>query len=164
MRCCVTNLAEIYGDPIFFGSGPGFVNRTQSDPGFVNPVQVSSIRSDPIRSWFCQRPVRSLLGNMDQLRLFCERNGADIITLSKTWLNKGIDDSEIELPGYSIIRLDRSERTGGGVIIYIREGLVFTERNDLHNNNEAIWIQVNRTQVNRSQEMLISQIDENSRE
>ena len=83
--------------------------------------------------------VRSLLGKMDQLRLLCDRNGADIITLSETWLNKDIDDSEIELPGYSIIRRDRSERTGGGVIIYIREGLVFTERNDLHNNNEAIW-------------------------
>ena len=23
----------------FFGSGPGFVNRMQSDPGFVNPVR-----------------------------------------------------------------------------------------------------------------------------
>ena len=89
--------------------------------------------------------VRSLLGKMDQLRLLCERNGANIITLSETWLNKDIDDSEIELPGYSIIRRDRSERTGGGVIIYIRDGLVFSERNDLHNNNEAIWIQVNRT-------------------
>ena len=40
MRCFVTILAEIYGDPIFFfGSGPGFVNRTQSDPGFVNPIR-----------------------------------------------------------------------------------------------------------------------------
>ena len=89
--------------------------------------------------------VRSLLGRMDQLRLLCERNGADIITLSETWLNKDIDDSEIELPGYSTIRCDRCERTSGGVIIYIHEGLVFTERNDLHNNNEAIWVQVNRT-------------------
>ena len=89
--------------------------------------------------------VRSLLGKMDQLRLLCEHNGADIITLSETWLNKDIDDSEIELPGYSIIRRDRSERTGGGVIIYIHEGLVFSETNDLHNNNEAIWIQVNQT-------------------
>ena len=52
MRCHVTILAEIYGDPIFFGSGPGFVNRTQSDPGFVNPVRSGPIR--PIRSWFCQ--------------------------------------------------------------------------------------------------------------
>ena len=35
---------EIYDNPTFFGSGPGFVNRTQSDPGFVNPV-----RSDPVQ-------------------------------------------------------------------------------------------------------------------
>lgn len=82
---------------------------------------------------------------MDQLRLLCECNGAVIITLSETWLNKDIDDSEIELPGYSTIRRDLSERTGGGVIIYIHEGLVFSKRNDLHNNNEAIWIQVNQT-------------------
>ena len=38
----------------FFGSGPGFVNRTQSDPGFVNPIRsgpgfVNPIRSDPVQ-------------------------------------------------------------------------------------------------------------------
>ena len=54
MRCFLTILAEIYGDPIFFGSGPGFVNRTQSDPGFVNPIRsgpgfVNPIRSDPVQ-------------------------------------------------------------------------------------------------------------------
>ena len=48
----MTILAKIYDDPTFFGSGPGFVNRTKSDPGFVNPVRsspgfVSPIRSDP---------------------------------------------------------------------------------------------------------------------
>ena len=47
-------LAGFYGDPIFFGSSPGFVNRTQSDPGFVNPVRsgpgfVNPIRSDPVQ-------------------------------------------------------------------------------------------------------------------
>ena len=53
MRCYVTILAEIYSHPIFFGSGPGFVNRTQSDPGFVNPVRsgrgfVNPIPSGPV--------------------------------------------------------------------------------------------------------------------
>ena len=46
----MTILAEIYGDPILFGSGPGFVNRTQSDPGFVNPIRSGFCQSDPIRS------------------------------------------------------------------------------------------------------------------
>ena len=34
----------------FFGSGPGFVNRTQSDPGFVNPVRSGPGFVNPIRS------------------------------------------------------------------------------------------------------------------
>ena len=50
MRCYVTILAEIYGDPIFIGSGPGFVNRMQSDPGFVNPVWSGPGFDNPIRS------------------------------------------------------------------------------------------------------------------
>ena len=59
MRCHLTILAEIYGDPISF-----------SDPVRVlsigrNPIQVLLIRSDPvqsgpIRSGFCQSdPIRS---------------------------------------------------------------------------------------------------------
>ena len=57
----MTILAEIYGDPIFFGSGPGFVNRTQSDPGFVNPVRsgpgfVNPIRSDPVLGPVSRKP------------------------------------------------------------------------------------------------------------
>ena len=39
MRCYMTILTEIYDDLTFFGSGPGFVNRTQSDPGLINPVR-----------------------------------------------------------------------------------------------------------------------------
>ena len=48
----MTILTEIYRDPIFFGSSLGLVNRTQSDPGFVNPVRSGPgfCQSDPIRS------------------------------------------------------------------------------------------------------------------
>ena len=115
----------------------------QPGPGNVSDVPTLSFNARGLS--VVHLNVRSLLGKMDQLRLLCQRNGVDIMTLSETWLIKGIDDGEIELPGYSIIRRDRGERIGGGVIIYIRDGLVFTERNDFHNNNEAIWIQVNRS-------------------
>ena len=45
----MTILAEIYGDPILFGSGLGF-NRTRSDPGFVNPIRSGPGFVIPIRS------------------------------------------------------------------------------------------------------------------
>ena len=50
MRCYVTILAEIYDDPTFFGSSPGFVNRTQSDPGFVNTVRSGPGFVNPIQN------------------------------------------------------------------------------------------------------------------
>lgn len=39
---------EIYGDSTFFGSGPGFVNRMQSDPRRSGPGFTNPIRSDPV--------------------------------------------------------------------------------------------------------------------
>ena len=42
----------------------------------------------------------------------------------ESWLCVGIDNNEISLQNYSIIRLDR-DRHGGGILLYIRDGLSF---------------------------------------
>ena len=42
-------------------------------------------------------------------------NKIDIFTVSETWLNPSIRDVEIEIPGYKIFRLDRRNKTGGGI-------------------------------------------------
>lgn len=70
----------------------------------------------------------------------------DILTLSDTCLNDSISDTEIQMPGYSVIRKDRPEnRLGGGTIIYIRDGLPFSVCNDLNtDDNECLWIQISR--------------------
>ena len=60
ISCFVTILAEIYGDPIFFRSGPGFsIGRNPIQVFLIRSdlVGVLSIRSDPIRSRFCKRPL-----------------------------------------------------------------------------------------------------------
>ena len=67
MRCHLTILAEIYGDPISF-SDPVRVLSIGRNPIQVllirsDPVRVLSIRSDPIRSRFCKRPaIRARVG------------------------------------------------------------------------------------------------------
>ena len=89
--------------------------------------------------------IRSLLGKLDQLKLLMSSKPFDILTLSETWLCKDILDSELELPGYTCTRMDRSNKRGGGVIIYCKDGLVFSTKDNLKSPNEALWIQVNRT-------------------
>ena len=48
-------------------------------------------------------------------------NDFDILTISETWLNGSVHDSEIVIPGYTIKRLDRTNKTGGGVCVFVKE-------------------------------------------
>ena len=72
--------------------------------------------------------IRSLIGKLDNLKLLMKNStkNVDILTLSETWLNNNIDDSEVNIPGYSIVRRDRQGAMGGGVAIYFRDNLPFT--------------------------------------
>ena len=42
------------------------------------------------------------------------KNDFDIFTVSETW-DYSVMDLEVEIPGYDVYRLDRHEKTGGGV-------------------------------------------------
>ena len=72
----------------------------------------------------------------------------DVLTLSKTWLDASVSNCEVHMPGYSCMRKDRSNnKSGGGVIAYIREGLPYTIRDDLNVNDEAecLWVEITRS-------------------
>ena len=49
---------------------------------------------------------------------FCDKSTL-FLCLCETLLHEGILDSEIKISGFSIIRCDRSSRTGGGVCVSI---------------------------------------------
>ena len=73
--------------------------------------------------------IRSLLPKIDQIRTLLINSKIDIIILSETWLNASIDSQMVNIPGYSLIRHDRSfgskskTKRGGGLSIYINEAL-----------------------------------------
>ena len=46
-----------------------------------------------------------------------------LFTISETWLDKSITNSEIEFPRYSLYRLDRDGKRGGGVCAYVNQNL-----------------------------------------
>ena len=48
------------------------------------------------------------------------------ICLCETFLMDSINDSEIQIPGFSIVRCDRLLREGGGVCIYVRNTKSFS--------------------------------------
>ena len=50
----------------------------------------------------------------------------DLIFITETWLSEVILDSQVCPEGYSIIRCDRINRIGGGVLVLYRKGLLVT--------------------------------------
>ena len=46
-----------------------------------------------------------------------------LIAISETWLDDTIQDNKVNLPIYYIVRHDRIKKCGGGVCLYIRNGI-----------------------------------------
>lgn len=93
--------------------------------------------------------IRSLRHKADLLRLEgLDTKTLDILTLSETWLDQSFEDSEVALPGFSCVRMDRTgaKKGFGGVAIYVRESLPFKIRNDLNSfDHECLWVELTRS-------------------
>ena len=65
-----------------------------------------------------------MLPKFDELVALCSAEHPDIICLVETWLCEDILDSEVSIPNYSIVRLDRC-RHGGGVALFIHNSVLY---------------------------------------
>ena len=64
--------------------------------------------------------------------------------MTESKIDELIPDDEISIPGYNLIRKDRN-RAGGGVVLYIRDNIPFSKREDLVPSNlEMVCAEINR--------------------
>ncbi|BHF66677.1 hypothetical protein SprV_0200969900 [Sparganum proliferum] len=66
-----------------------------------------------------------------------------MISLRETWLNQQVDNRELTIPGYQLFRIDRSGLQGGGVLTYVKHGLIVSDKTDkLSCTSEAILLPI----------------------
>ena len=82
-----------------------------------------------------------MMTHFDELKLFIETNKPDFIDISGTKLDKTINDCDICVPGYRVIRNDRNYN-GGRVLVYLNESLNFKHRGNLDFDIESISVEV----------------------
>ena len=77
--------------------------------------------------------INSLLAHIVEFRVFMNESDIDIISINETKLDSTINDNEVYIPGYEIVRKDRkiNGQHGGGVYIYVRCNLNYKIREDL---------------------------------
>lgn len=74
---------------------------------------------------------------LNDLGLLMKRKYFSLICLSETWLTE-VDDCEVQLSGYSIIRRNRSiigKGRGGGVAIFVASELSTVRHSDLEHDD-----------------------------
>jgi len=85
--------------------------------------------------------VRSLLNKVDQLQVFMQEHKFDILAVNETWLDESVTNSEISIPDCCVIRNDR-KRTGGGVCLYVRNGIQYRRLESISTGIESLWLLV----------------------
>ena len=86
--------------------------------------------------------IFSLMPHLDELRIFVSEKKPHIIGITETKIDSSIDDSDIEIDDYVVVRNDR-DKYGGGVAMYIHKSINYQLREDLFRINiESISVQV----------------------
>jgi len=91
--------------------------------------------------------ARSIMNKRDELELCLTHEKPDIVGITETWTYEDIQDSEICIEGYTLLRKDRvigNKMRGGGVALYIKNEFSVTTREDLAevNFSESIWCDI----------------------
>ena len=98
---------------------------TNPGPSIIPNTNVCLLNSntDMVMHFNC----RSLLPKVDEPRAAMKSVKPLFIATTETWLNNGISNTEVDINGYCIERHDRNSR-GGGVAIYIKDGLKYERK------------------------------------
>ena len=90
--------------------------------------------------------IQGISNKIDQLKLLLQsqENLIHVLGLSETKLNERHPDTPFEINGYQKpFRRDRSENAGGGLLVYVKEGICCKRRSDLeHQMLECVWVEI----------------------
>ena len=89
--------------------------------------------------------VNSFVAHINELQVFMSSSEIDILVINETKQHLPVDNNEVHLRGFQIIRKDRKTngRNGGGVCIYVRGNLNYINRDDLSPDNlECLIIEI----------------------
>ena len=85
--------------------------------------------------------INSLLPKIDEVRSIAEKSNAAVIGITESKLDDSVQNSEIKIDNYSLIRCDRN-RHGGGVACYVRNDINFNQKFIFSNSIENIFIDI----------------------
>ena len=91
--------------------------------------------------------ICSLRYKINDLERLLDEEEIDIIGITETWLDSTFGDGELHIAGYTLHRLDRSGRRGGGVCVYCKDHIPVKQLHDLERDGlELTWLEIGSVQ------------------
>ena len=107
-----------------YSSSSNFSNSLNDSFSFLNTLNLSKHLS------FIHYNVQSIANKLDILT--AELSDFDILAFSETWLHAAIQTTDLLMPNFKPPeRKDRARDHHGGVMIYVKDSVHYTRRNDL---------------------------------
>ena len=107
----------------------------QSDPGSFIPPSIYVINATSIAKPHAINHLHADLIAYD----------IGIAVITESWLKSHHTDGQFALPGYKLFRRDRLKRRGGGLAMYVKNGLdasIVDLNKPIDRNIELMWVQV----------------------
>lgn len=87
-------------------------SSSRTDPGLQHTSQVGDTEFDCFKGkglYFIHLNCRSLIPKVDEFCLIATNSRAAVISITESCLDDSVQDSEIHIPGYNVVRRDRGE-------------------------------------------------------
>lgn len=122
---------------------PVNTNKRNREISNCIPIKKLASAAKPIPK-FMVLNARSIVkeGAIPSLAADISSNSVDICIITETWLHNQISDNAIALEGFTCIRKDRVDRSGGGVCIYTRNDWKVFKIPQSENDYECLWLKI----------------------
>lgn len=92
----------------------------------------------------------SLTPKITEVQEFIDRNKVSLALVTETWLKSAVEDTVVDIPGFSIVRRDRASNAHGGVCLHIKDDYFrFKKLKELTccKDHESLWVHLRLASV-----------------
>ena len=120
-------------------------SKMMENKGMSN-TKVKSDQPSKTKLLFYYTNARSIRNKLDDFKLELIEKEPDIVGITETWLSDNDSDHILDDTGYEVIRRDRVDRKGGGVLLMIKSGIPYETDNTMDglvgHHFESVWCSV----------------------
>ena len=85
--------------------------------------------------------AQSVVAHINEIKIFVDKYEPAVLALTETHLTQMVEDQEISIEGYDVVRVDSSSRHTGGVCVYIKHGVKYSKK-DEYISHKNCWVLV----------------------